>query len=463
MSSLPGLTHGGLALKHLYHPSALDPAIPAPSWWRASVTASKTAYPPLEGDIETDVAIIGGGYTGLSAAYHLAKDHGINAVVLERATPGWGASGRNGGFCCMGGSKLGWKRTIATYGMEPARAFHRAQADSVALVGALLTAENIDADRTGEGELALAHRPGMIAGLAAEAKFMAENFGTQHTLLDRAALAARGLNGPHFHAGLANPIGFGLNPFKYVTGLGRAAAARGARIMSRSPVTGWQREGDQHRLTTPTGSLRAGKVLIATNGYTPEDLHPDFGGRLLPALSSIVVTRPLAESERAAAGWTATTPSYDLLNLLHYFRLLPDGRFLFGGRGGLSAEPGALQRQSARIEAAFRNYFPAWRDVEITHRWSGLVCLAADLIPHVGAWPDHEGVYFALAYHGNGVALATWAGRMVARLVGGEAATPNAVPEMLRRRPPRFPLPFLRPFYLRGAYLKFGIEDALGH
>jgi glycine/D-amino acid oxidase-like deaminating enzyme len=254
-------------------------------------------------------------------------------------------------------------------------------------------------------------------------------------------------------------VGFGLNPFKYVSGLAAAAAKQGARIAAQSPVTGWQREAYGHRLTTPRGSVKAAKVLIATNGYTPEDLHRDFGGRLLPALSSIVVTRPLTEAEREGAGWRSTTPAYDLLNLLHYFRLLPDGRFLFGGRGGVSAEPGAIERQVARIEAAFRRYFPAWRAVEITHCWSGFVCLAADLLPHIGAWAEEPGTYFSVAYHGNGVALASWCGRAVARLI---ATGENAAPELLRRPPPRFPLPALRPLYLRAAYLKFGIDDRFG-
>jgi glycine/D-amino acid oxidase-like deaminating enzyme len=446
-------------MKHLYHPTALDPAVPTPSWWRESVTEPPAQYPPLQGDLEADVAIIGGGYTGLSAAYHLAKDHGVKAVVLERAHPGWGASGRNGGFCCMGGSKLGWKKIITTYGLEEARTFYRAQADSVALVADLLEAEGIDADRTGTGDVALAHRESMMAELATDAKFMANAFGARHTMLDRDGLKAHGLAGPHFHGGVAGDLGFGLNPFKYVTGLARAAAARGATLTAQSPVTGWKREAYGHRLITPQGSLRAAKVLIATNGYTPEDLHLQFGGRLLPALSSIVVTRPLSEAERAEAGWTSTAPSYDLLNLLHYFRLLPDGRFMFGGRGGVSAEPGALARQSARIEAAFRRYYPAWSSVEITHRWSGFVCLAMDLIPHVGKWEDEPGIYYALAYHGNGVAFGTWSGRAVAREIAlGQPATPK----MLRRPPPRFPLPFLRPLYLRGAYVKFGIEDAFG-
>src|SRR3954463_12602546 len=131
-------------MKQLYHPSPLDVAAPIASWWGAALPPT-VEHPPLEGDIEIDVAIIGGGYTGLSAAYHLAKDHGIKAVVLERATPGWGASGRNGGFCCMGGSKLGWKKIITTYGLEDARAFYQAQADSVGLVAGLLETEGIDA------------------------------------------------------------------------------------------------------------------------------------------------------------------------------------------------------------------------------------------------------------------------------------------------------------------------------
>ena len=446
-------------MKHLYHPTALDPAAPVPSWWRDSVATSPAEYAPLEGEAETEVAIIGSGFTGLSAAYHLAKDYGVKSVVLERAYPGWGASGRNGGFCCMGGSKLGWQKMIAHYGLDQARAFHKVQSESVSMVGDLLEAEGIDADRAGDGEVALAHRPSMLPAMAAEAKFMAETFGARSEVIDRDGLAARGLSGPHFHGGLASLIGFGLNPFKYVTGLARAAAARGVRIAGASPVTAWRREAEGHRLVTPKGSLRAAKVLIATNGYTPEDLHGAFGGRLLPALSSIVVTRPLTEVERRAAGWTATTPAYDLLHLLHYFRLLPDGRFLFGGRGGVSAEPGALARQSERIEAAFRRYYPAWREVEITHRWSGFVCLAADLLPHIGAWADEPGAYFALAYHGNGVALGSWAGRAVARQIGEGR---EDAPEMLRRPPPRFLLPALRPLYLRAAYVKFGLEDALG-
>ncbi len=327
------------------------------------------------------------------------------------------------------------------------------------LVGEILAGEGIDADRAGSGEIALAHKPGAMRGFAAEVDFMAREFGARWTILSRGDLADRGMKSRDFHGAIRNPVGFGLNPMKYVTGLAAAAARAGARIAAQSPVTGWRREGAEHRLVTPRGSLLAERVLIATNGYTPEDLHPGFGARLLPALSSVVATRPMRAEELAAQGWTSTDMAFDLRNLLHYFRLLPDGRMVFGGRGGISAAPDALARQSQRIEAAFRAYFPAWREVEITHRWSGLVCLAMDFIPHIGSWPAEPGTFFALAYHGNGVAMASWAGRAIADVIAG---APDRRPELIRRPPPRFPLPALRPLYLRGAYLNYGIKDLLG-
>lgn len=444
-------------MKHLYHPSALDPATPVKSWWRESKT-DMPGYPALESDIETEVAIIGGGYTGLSAAYHLARDHGIQSVVLERAYPGWGGSGRNGGFCCMGSSKMPWSKMLAKFGLEETKTFWRSQKASVELVADIVAREGLEIDKTGTGEISLAHKPGLVEGLKEEADFMARTFGANEVFMSKEELVANGFNSPGLYAGVANPTGFGLNPWKYVNGLAAATQKAGAHVYANSEVINWTREGNRHVLTTPRGRVRATKVLIATAGYTPEDLHGGFGGRILPALSSIVVTRPMSQEELDAQGWTNTTPVYDIRYLLHYFRLLPDGRFMFGGRGGLSAEPGALDRQLANIEAAFRAYYPAWKDVEITHRWSGLLCLAQDLVPHVGAWEDHPGTYFAMCYHGNGVAMGTWSGRAAARaMVGGAEERPG----FIRRAPPRFPLPFLRPLYLRGAYATYGIRDAL--
>lgn len=444
-------------MKHLYHPSALNPDNPVKSWWRDSAP-NFSSYPQLEEDVETDVAIIGGGYTGLSAAYHLQRDHQVQTVVLERAYIGWGASGRNGGFCCMGSSKLPWNKMIARFGLEETQAFWRSQKASVELVADIAARENIDVDKIGAGEIALAHKESLGDSLQEEVAFMTKTFGTQHNFLSKSELIEQGINSPGLYAGAVNPIGFGLNPWKYVNGLAAAAARSGARVYSKSEVINWSQLGNKHVLATPRGRVRANKVLIATAAYTPENLFPDFGGRILPALSSIMVTRPMSEDELSAQGWTHKTPAYDTRYLLHYFRLLPDGRFMFGGRGGLSAKPEAIHQQLNNLENAFRAYYPQWRHVEITHRWSGLLCLAQDLVPHIGKWPDHLGIYFALCYHGNGVAMATWSGRAVARdIVGGVEERPH----FIRKPPPKFSLPFLRPLYLRGAYIAYGIKDML--
>lgn len=445
-------------MKHLYHESALDAEVEVPSWWQASAPPLSVDLAPLEGDVRADVVVIGGGYTGLSTALHLARDHGIEAVVLERATIGWGASGRNGGFACVGSSKLSYPEMARLYGHEAMLDFFRSQREAVELVTSLLRDEAIDAEPTGSGEYLMAHHQSRTAQLRHEAAYLRDTFGIEARYIGRSALADEGIAGPGFFGALWWSVGFALHPLRYVRGLATAAARHGARLHPRSTVTTWKREGARHRLRTPRGSVLADRVVIATNGYTGEDLHPRFAGRLLPALSTIVVTRPLSAAEKSAANWLTTAPAFDSRRLLHYFRLLPDDRFLFGGRGGTDAAPGALSARQDEVERTLRELYPAWADVAVTHRWSGFVCLARDRVPHVGAWSDEPRVYVAVAYHGNGVAMATWSGRALARLIAGRDA---AIPTMLTPPPPRFPLPWLRIRYLEAAYLYYGLRDEL--
>ncbi len=281
-------------------------------------------------------------------------------------------------------------------------------------------------------------------------------------LLDRDGLKARGMAGPHFHGGVADAVGFGLNPFKYVTGL---AACRG---LTRRDHHGTE---SRHRLAARGLRASADHAARQRAGGEGADRHHrlharktcirNYGGRVLPALSSIVVTRPMTEAERAEAGWTTTTPSYDLLNPAALLppaarRPLPVRR----ARRALGRARRPRPANSARIEAAFRRYYPDWANVEITHRWSGFVCLAMDLVPHVGAWEDEPGTYYALCYHGNGVALRLLVGpcRRAAdrhrRAAGAEDAAPAAAAISAALS--------CRPLYLRGAYVKFGLEDAFG-
>ena len=186
----------------------------------------------------------------------------------------------------------------------------------------------------------------------------------------------------------------------------------------------WERTGAGHRLRTPTGTVTAERVVVATNGYTPEDLDPALAARTLPALSSILVTRPLTPAEQAAHRWTRPALLADSRDLLFYIRLLRDGRLLFGARGGTDASPAAFEGRVRWMRKRLAEKFPAWRDVGIDHAWWGLVCLARDLAPHLG-WLDPERrTLAALAYHGGGVAFLDHARPRRGRGPGRQGARP---------------------------------------
>lgn len=446
-------------MTRLYHPVLYDRNAPVGSYWEASAPPLGRETPPLTGEASCEVAVVGAGYTGLTAALSLVEEHGAEVRVLEAGTPGWGASGRNGGFCCLGGAKLGYDAIAARYGAEEMRRFFAVQREAIELVKESCRARGIEADIAGGGEILLAHRPGRATALREERATLLKLLGVEGTFLDNEALAARGLAADGFYGGLELPLGVGLHPLKYLRGLARAAIDAGVTLHARSPVTALARAGGGFVLTTPAGRLRARKVVLATNGYTEDDRLPALAGRLMPAQSSIIVTRPLSVAERQAQGWTSPVMCADSRNLLHYFRLLPDGRFLWGGRGGISGAPAAGRRAERKLRRAFERHFPAWRHVETEFYWRGLVCLTKPLVPFVGQL--EEGLYAALAYHGNGVAFTAWAGRALARQLAGVKGA-ERLPAVVRRPLPRFPLPFLRKLYLAGAYAVYGVKDATG-
>jgi glycine/D-amino acid oxidase-like deaminating enzyme len=416
----------------LWEPFAYSDAPRADCAWSLD-----TEWPRLEGDAETDIAVIGGGYTGLSAALHLAKT-GAQVTVLEANVPGWGASGRNGGFCCLGGAMADHASLARRFGPDQAGLWIEAEKQAVHLVDRLLDRLGIDAARHSSGELVLAHSPRAWRHFAAtKALYAAHEIDAE--ILPPAALTKRGLNVSGTYGGLHVKFGFALDPGAYVIGLARAAQSAGADIRAGAEVQAIARDGDGYRLSTPHGTLRARRLLFATNGYSAEDLPPWLAGRFMPLQSSVMVTRPLTEDERAAQGWTADLMAYDSRRLLHYFRLMPDGRFLFGMRGGLKAHPTREARIEARVRADFNTMFPAWAGVETAHYWSGLVNLARDQTPYLGPVPGMENAWIAMAYHGNGVAMASYAGAIMADLIGGH--TPELpFPTVMRAPLARFPL-----------------------
>ncbi|QFT82941.1 Gamma-glutamylputrescine oxidoreductase [Roseovarius sp. THAF27] len=442
-------------LKRIWEEGAYGAAPVADCWWADTVPPGD--WPALEGDTTNDVAIIGAGFTGLNAALGLAEA-GVDVTVLEAQHPFWGASGRNGGFCCLGGAKASHAEIKAKFGETEARGFARAEMAAVDHVGGLIERLGLDVDRHSEGETQLAHRPRDFEAMRAEVGATQDLYGVTPTLTPREELVQAGFKGP-FHGASTIPIGFALNPRKYALGLCQAAEAAGAVVHGQSTVTRIESLADgRYRLHTETGSVTAEKFIIATNGYSADNLPDWMGARYLPTQSSVIVTRPMSDEELAAQGWTSRQMCYDTRHLLHYFRLMPDNRMLMGMRGGLRHSPGTEAQIRAMIRADFEKMFPAWAHVETPHYWSGFVCVTRDLVPYAGPIPELPGGFAAFGYHGNGVSMGSYAGRLLADLVRGE--TPDMpYPAPLSHKPRKFPLGRFRRMLMRPAYLHYAWLD----
>lgn len=438
----------------------IDPNAPGQehveSYWASTGGPEIADATPVSGDMEVDIAIIGGGYTGLSTALHLGRKFSVTSHVLEANNIGWGCSGRNGGFATLGIGKTSMAGWIRRWGEVEARRIYDQSGDAVRLVRTLLGDEGIEADATPEGNLEIAHRPNRMRQLEHDQLFLETRFGVRSRLLDRAELERSYLISREAHGALLFENGFALHALKYARGLARAAQRAGARLHASSPVQGWARDGKRHVLITPGGKVRARQVVIAGNGYTGDRLHPAIEGRLLPALSNIVVTRPLTETERKTLNWSTTLPINDTRNLLFYYRLLPDHRILFGARGGIEDTAKSRMAHKGWLLRRLADMFPILRGIEATHFWNGWVCVPFDKSPHVNSVEDGT-VHYALGYVGTGVALATYCGLLLAhRLMGDDSLRPSP---LLARPLPRFPFPALRRTYQRTMYAYFELQD----
>jgi glycine/D-amino acid oxidase-like deaminating enzyme len=403
-------------------------------------TAAQPDYPSAEGEIACDVAVIGAGFTGLSAALHLAEA-GQDVCVFEAETPGWGASGRNGGFCCLGGSAASDVMLRRLHGEAARRDWCRTEVEAVHFTRCLIETHGILADTHSNGETVLAHTPKAATSFGDRATRIKSDYGVTPTLISGSELARMGMKGP-FYAALSTPIGMALNPFKYMLGLARAATQAGTRIHANTPVTEI-RQNSQFHLVTPQARITARRLVVATNGYSSDDLPDWLRARYIPTQSNVVVTRPLTEDELAAQGWTTRQMCYDDRFFLHYFRLLPDNRMLFGMRGGLFSSPGFDARMHRTIRRHFEAMFPAWAHVETPYSWNGLLSLAPDLTPYAGSIPDMPGAFTGLSYHGNGVAMASYTGAILADLAMDRAPR-HLYPEIMQKPPRRWPLGRLR-------------------
>ena len=392
-----------------------------------------------------DVVVIGGGYTGLSAARRLARN-GASVVVAERLQVGAGASSRNAGQV-LTGLRLGPETLVQRYGIPEARRLFAASLEAIEHLESLVAAESIDCEYERTGHLQAAWKPAHFDALRREQAALATVFNHRVELVPRRE-QRREVGSDRYHGVLVDERSAAINPERFVRGLAAAAARAGAsivcgvdveRLVRHDPARGWT-------VHTSRGSIDAREVVIATNGYTGP-ATPALRKRLLAIGSYIVVTEPLTESQ-AASVLPTRRMGFDTKNFLYYFRLTHDRRLLFGGRAIFSQRRSSVADSAAILRRGLIDVFPELRDVPLAYSWGGRVALARDQRPHAGRLAD--GSYFAAGYGGHGIAMATMLGDLVGRRIAGEPVDHPLVDD----RCPSIPLYDGRPWFLPlvGAY-----------
>jgi glycine/D-amino acid oxidase-like deaminating enzyme len=442
-------------MKRIYEPLAYSDHPIRENFWASTIAGSRPKYPSLQGAVRTEFAVIGGGYTGLSAALTLAEA-GADVVLLDANTPGWGASGRAGGLVSTGSAKIDDIDIVKKHGQADARVFFDAERASVDLVEEYLDKYHLDVDRHSKGYTYVAHRPDAVAGLKDYGAEYTARYGLPYEFVPKHEMAHHGLNSPDFFGAVHLPIGFALNPMKFVLGLTAAAHNAGVQMYSNSAVTKIANKNG-YVLQTAQGQVHAKKVLIATNGYSSDDLPNALSGRYLPVQSNILVSRPLTDSEIQDQGWWSEQMVCDSRTLLHYFRLLPDKRMLLGLRGSVRVTESNMRRTRAVARSDFDRMFPKWQHVETPYFWSGLICMTRNLVPFAGAIPDMDGAYAALGYHGGGITMAPYAGALIADLALGRKRLPH--PDLMQQPLRRFELGLLRRASLPPAFAWYRFKD----
>jgi glycine/D-amino acid oxidase-like deaminating enzyme len=404
--------------------------------WVAESDAPRPA-PPLSGRHVTEIAVVGGGLTGVSTAWHLSRRMpGRGVALLEAMVLGNGASGRNGG------QVLNWINGVTTEDPERIRRIHAATRLGIDLAEELARRYAPPGTFRRHGCLEVYTDPRRAEAAHARVERL-ERAGIPARFLGASALGLRGARGA-----ILDPLAGRLNGFALLQAMRPALAAEGVAVHEGTPVVR-VREGETITLTTPAGEVRARAVVLATDAYTPALGY--FRGGIFPLHSHVLATAPLGEETWERIGWGEWDGFTDDLDRIAYASRTPEGRFLFGGGGNpaysyrLGGDPvfpdGGRESACAFLRRALTRYFPGLADAPIAHRWSGTLGMTLDRVCSMGVRGPWRNVYYALGYSGHGVALALLAGRVLADLYEGNHEAWRDLPFYQKRLPPLPPEP----------------------
>ena len=394
--------------------------------WLETVTT-----PPVKpvGDLpeSTDVAIVGGGFCGLSAALALAK-RGVRVAVLEAETLGWGASCRNGGMV-LTGMKLPVPTLIKRYGREAVRKMYAASLETIDCVEQIVRDEDIDCNFSRCGHLEVACKQSHFDSYADSATLIQREFQHQQRIVPKSELPSE-IGSDIYFGGMVDETSAGLNPARYIAGLAFAAQRAGACLYDHMRVEKIQPDSQngarKFLLRTSRGAFTAREMILATGAYTT-GATPALRKKIIPIGSYIIATEVLP-ADLARELSPRNRMIYDSKHFLYYYRLTPDNRMLFGGRAAFFPETENTVRQSAEIlRRGMIHVYPQLRDTKVEYVWGGTLDFTIDVMPHAG---KIDGMYFAAGFAGHGVAAATWFGTKLAEMAcGGTDSTPfSAIP-----------------------------------
>ena len=387
------------------------------NYWLTTVEMPRAEASPLLPE-NADVAVIGAGFTGLSAAHTLAK-RGAKVAVLESETIVWGASSRNGGMV-LTGMKLGVNQLISRYGRELAQRMYAASLASIDCVEQIVREEGIECDFSRSGHLEVACKQKHFDDYARQAEVIAREFNHELRVVERQDLSAE-IGSNIYFGGMVDEVSAGLNPARYVAGLASAAIKAGAEIFEHARVESLERESRHGeagwKLTTAQGRLWARDVFVGTSGYTGR-ATPALQKKIIP-IGSFIITTEILPEKLARELSPRNRMIYDSKNYLYYYRLTPDGRMLFGGRAAFFPENDQTVRRSAEIlRRGMIDVYPQLSDAKLEYVWGGTLDFAFDIMPHAG---QIDGMYYAVGYAGHGVAMATYQGQKMAELIAAQA------------------------------------------
>jgi len=391
------------------------------NYWLETV-ATPPAQSAQELPESVDVAVVGAGYCGLSAARALAK-RGVKVAVLEAETFGWGASSRNGGMV-LTGMKLPVPTLIKRYGTESARKMYAASLESIDLVEQIVREENIDCDFSRCGHLEVACKQAHFDGYEESAALIKREFNHELRIIPKSGLRGE-IGSDIYFGGMVDEASAGLNPARYVAGLALAAQRAGASLYDHARVISVESETNNNarrfRVQTSKGTLTAREIILASGAYTT-NATPALRKKIIPIGSYIIATEVLP-ADLARELSPRNRMIYDSKHFLCYYRLTPDNRMLFGGRAAFFPETENTVRRSAEIlRRGMITVYPQLRHAEVEFVWGGTLDFTLDVMPHAG---KIEGMYFAAGFAGHGVAAATWFGAKLAGLICGD---PHDIP-----------------------------------